>query len=197
MKYDSLGNIVEILYNNGSKIKYAYDDVGRLIREDNTILNKTFVFEYDAWGNHIVYKKTTSGYTINQDAGFIGNVNPIRYKEYYYYVETNLFLVSSRYYSPELCCWISPDDIEYLDPESVNGLNLYCYCLNNPIMYVDPSGHIAISTLILCGLVLVGMGLTIGGVVSDNNTMTAIGLTMVSIHIMISGVGLCLVAQHT
>ena len=31
--------------------------------------------------------------------------------------------------------------MEYLDPESVNGLNLYCYCLNNPIMYADPSGH--------------------------------------------------------
>ena len=113
------------------------------------------------------------------------------------HVETNLFLVTSCYYSSELCRWISSDDIEYLDPESLDGLNLYCYCLNNPIMYVDPSGLIAISTLILCGLVLVGMGLTIGGVVSDNNTMTAIGLTMVSIHVMISGVGLCLVAQHT
>ena len=31
--------------------------------------------------------------------------------------------------------------IEYLDPESINGLNLYCYCMNNPIMYADPSGH--------------------------------------------------------
>ncbi len=56
-------------------------------------------------------------------------------------VETELFWVSSRYYSPELCRWISPDSIEYLDPESVNGLNLYCYCLNNPIMYADPDGH--------------------------------------------------------
>ena len=59
--------------------------------------------------------------------------------------ETNLFLVSSRYYSPELCRWISPDDIEYLDPESVNGLNLYCYCLNNPIMYKDSTGHFPVA----------------------------------------------------
>ena len=48
-----------------------------------------------------------------------------------YDVVTNLFLVASRYYSSELCRWISPDDIEYLDPESVNGLNLYCYCKND------------------------------------------------------------------
>ena len=36
---------------------------------------------------------------------------------------------------------MSPDDVSYLDPESVNGLNLYCYCLNNSIMYADPDGH--------------------------------------------------------
>ncbi len=54
-------------------------------------------------------------------------------------------------------------------------------------MYVDPSGHIAILTLILCGLALVGMGLTIGGVATDNNLMTAIGLTMVAVPALISG----------
>ena len=61
--------------------------------------------------------------------------------------------------------------------------------MNDPINYADPSGHIAISTLILCGLALVGMGLTIGGVASDNNVMTAIGLTMVAVPALISGVG--------
>ena len=58
-----------------------------------------------------------------------------------YDVETQLYWVSSRYYSPELCRWISPDSIEYLDPESINGLNLYVYCGNDPINYIDPDGH--------------------------------------------------------
>lgn len=49
--------------------------------------------------------------------------------------------MGQRYYSPELCRFIQPDSIEYLDPSSINGLNLYCYCFNNPIMYYDPSGH--------------------------------------------------------
>ena len=66
---------------------------------------------------------------------------------------------------------------------------MYAYCGNDPINYADPSGHIAILTLILCGLALVGMGLTIGGVASDNNVMTAIGLTMVAVPALISGVG--------
>ena len=52
-----------------------------------------------------------------------------------------MYYCKSRYYAPELCRFISLDDIEYLVPESVNGLNLYCYCLNNPIYYCDPSGH--------------------------------------------------------
>lgn len=30
----------------------------------------------------------------------------------------------------------------YLDPESMNGLNLYAYCGNNPVMMVDPNGNV-------------------------------------------------------
>ena len=32
------------------------------------------------------------------------------------------------------------DGIEYLDPDTINGLNLYAYCGNNPVMNVDPNG---------------------------------------------------------
>ncbi len=71
-------------------------------------------------------------------------------------VETSLFWLSSRYYSHELCRFISPDDVEYLDPESVNGLNLYCYCLNNPVNYkqrpVSSGSSIIISSISSGGL---------------------------------------------
>ena len=72
--------------------------------------------------------------------------------------------MGQRYYSPELCRFIQPDDIEYLDPSSINGLNLYCYCFNNPIMYVDSSGHFpvaieAITTLIDGAMELYEFGL--------------------------------------
>ena len=33
------------------------------------------------------------------------------------------------------------DSIEYLDPESINGLNLYAYCENDPANYIDSTGH--------------------------------------------------------
>ena len=42
-------------------------------------------------------------------------------------------MVSSRYYSPELGRFIQPADVSSLNPQSINGLNLYTYALNNPI----------------------------------------------------------------
>lgn len=48
-------------------------------------------------------------------------------------VETNLFLVTYRYYSPKLGRFIQPADVSSLNPSSINGLNLYCYANNNPI----------------------------------------------------------------
>ena len=53
---------------------------------------------------------------------------------------------------------------------------------------MDPTGH-SILALVLGITALVGMGLTIGGVVSENNTLTAIGLTMVAVPALISGIG--------
>ena len=48
------------------------------------------------------------------------------------------------------------DDISYLDPESINGLNLYAYCLNNPENYIDPTGNAPWWSWLISGLQLVG-----------------------------------------
>ena len=108
--------------------------------------NLCAMYHYDAWGNHKVYDEFG---VENSDVDFIGNINPIRYRGYYFDKETGLYYCNSRYYSPELCRWISADSIDYLDPNSINGLNLYVYCNNNPIMYADPLGNLPFFILIV------------------------------------------------
>ena len=36
--------------------------------------------------------------------------------------------------------FISQDDVDYAEPEVINGINLYAYCGNNPVMRVDYTG---------------------------------------------------------
>ncbi len=69
-------------------------------------------------------------------------LNPFRYRSYYYDSETNLYYLNSRYYDPELGRFINADDISVLDvtKSELNGLNLYCYCLNNPVNDFDENG---------------------------------------------------------
>ncbi len=121
-----------------------------IINEEGKIVTR---YRYTAYG-----KVTIKEYSEEQ----IGEINPIRYKGYYYDSETLMYYLMTRYYDPELCRFISPDDVSYLDPSTINGLNLYCYCYNNPISYADPSGHMAF--WLACGLVLGAIGLIGGGV---------------------------------
>ena len=95
-------------------------------------------YVYNAWGNHKVLD--ADGVEIT-DMTHIGRLNPFRYRGYYYSEELGLYYLKSRFYDSELGRFISPDTIDYLAPDTINGLNLYAYCKNNPVMNVDPSGH--------------------------------------------------------
>ncbi|MFA4842653.1 MAG: RHS repeat-associated core domain-containing protein, partial [Candidatus Omnitrophota bacterium] len=53
---------------------------------------------------------------------------------------TGLYYYGARYYDPEIGRFITPDTIVQApyDPQS---FNRYSYCRNNPINYIDPTGH--------------------------------------------------------
>ena len=101
--------------------------------------------------------------------------------------ETGLYYCSSRYYGPEVGRWISPDSIEYLDPKSINGFNLYMYCLNNPVMYVDSSGYFAITTFLISLAIgsLIGWGIfeIFGSQIAGGISSTVSGGTLILIGI--------------
>ena len=73
----------------------------------------------------------------------VGKYNHFIYKSYYIDYEVNLYYLKSRYYNSDICRFISSDKIEYIDPNVVSGLNLYCYCMNDPISGYDPDGTIS------------------------------------------------------
>ena len=161
-EYDGFGRRIK-----KGNIRYYYDNEGKLIKQSNGIQyiydksgvsgfryergeyiyrknaqgdithildyceNVVAEYAYDAWGNCTIIKDTAG----------IAEVNPFRYRGYYYDAETGLYYLKTRYYDPEVGRFISQDDVSYLDPEHINGLNLYAYCGNNPVMNVDPSGH--------------------------------------------------------
>ena len=137
-------------------------------------------YNYDAWGNHrignarneLIYDSAT-GVIATGYENHISILNPIRYRGYYYDTETGLYYLQSRYYDATLCRFLNRDNVNYLEPESINGLNLHCYCHNNPIMYVDPNGHmpkwaawLISGVAIVGGIVLcaAGVGGILGGV---------------------------------
>ena len=146
--YDSNGNLIkqsnglEFLYDhtgvfalkyNGSTYFYrknAQNDIIALLDTNGATVVK---YNYDAWGKC----QTT---VVNSNATEIAELNPFRYRSYYFDTETNLYFLKTRYYDPEIGRFMTIDDISYLDPESINGLNLYAYCGNNPVMGYDPNG---------------------------------------------------------
>ena len=93
-------------------------------------------YVYDAWG-------TITPNGVYDVSGLnLAELNPFRYRGYYYDTETGLYYLKTRYYDPAIGRFMTIDGIEYLDPETINGLNLYAYCNNNPVMNIDPNGNL-------------------------------------------------------
>ena len=114
--------------------KNVFGDVTEIYSDNGTLVGK---YSYTAFGECIV--------KVNE--GGIAEKNPIRYRGYYYDEEMSLYYLKSRYYDPVTGRFITIDDISYIDPETINGLNLYAYCGNNPVMNIDPNGRFLFSFL--------------------------------------------------
>ena len=147
-------------------------------------------YTYDAWGNNEV---SNANNVIITDENHIGNLNPFRYRGYYYDTDTKLYYLKTRYYDPEAGRFISQDGVEYLDPDAINGLNLYAYCENNPVMNVDPNGN-------KWWHWVVGAALIVGGVsITASNIMTAAGVdskiaSLISSGLdIVAGIALCFI----
>jgi len=133
-KVGEFGEIPGFVYNNETYyyIKNAQSDVvGILNKYYRTVANYT----YNSWGK-LVSITDENNNDVTEDELHIGNINPFRYRGYYYDHETQLYYLNTRYYDPTTCRFINADE------NSEGGNNLFAYCLNSPANYSDYDGGV-------------------------------------------------------
>jgi RHS repeat-associated protein len=95
----------------------------------------------------------------------MAQLNPFRYRGYYYDAETGFYYLENRYYDPEIGRFINADTTDILGVSGdLYDKNLYAYCDNNPVMREDVSGEF---WNIAAGAVI-GAGLSVATQVFDN-----------------------------
>ena len=115
---DATGNLAYYLYN-------AHGDVTNLVDGSGNVLNS---YAYDAFGNATIYAETVA--------------NRFMYAGEQFDKATGQYYLRARYYDPATSRMLT-EDTNRGDPTNSLSLNLYTYCLNNPIRYIDTTGNAA------------------------------------------------------
>ncbi len=123
----------------------AHGDVVQLVKDNSVVASYT----YDAFGN------------LTSQIG--ESDNPFLYCGEYYDAETQTYYLRARYYNPANGRFTQQDAWAFMDASDPLSLNLYAYCCNNPVLYVDPSGH----------WIHLAIGAAIGGLVAA--TVSVVG----------------------
>lgn len=111
-------------YQDSTDYFYTFDPQGNVVQVINSTPQVVATMAYDAYGQPLNGSSTNpTPYGYGGQAG------------YYTDAETNLILATYRYYDSAEGRWINRDPIGY-----AGGMNLYAYCSNNPVNYLDPLG---------------------------------------------------------
>ena len=129
-------------------------DVVQIIDEGG-VLQAEYV--YSPWGEIISAE------------GDLAEINPLRYRGYYYDSETGFYYLQSRYYDPENHRFINADSYASTDSGDAIACNMFAYCGNNPVMRGDEDGEVW--SKLVCMLV----GAAVGALTSALATLTTGG----------------------
>ena len=133
--YDNEESVCGIIYND-----YAYYFLKNLQGDIIAITNNkgkvVASYTYDAWGVCTI---------VSDNTGIIANVNPFRYRGYYFDQGIGLYYLQSRYYDPGVGRFVNGDDTQVLlmyawYTLAGPNLNTFAYCKNDPQNNADYEG---------------------------------------------------------
>ena len=140
---NTLTAVLDFIYDESGKpfaLKYSTDgatfdtyyyvlnlqgDVVQIIDEGG-VLQAEYV--YSPWGEVISAE------------GDLAEINPLRYRGYYYDSETGFYYLQSRYYDPENHRFINADSLTSTG-QGFLGTNMFAYCRNSPVLLADDGGQ--------------------------------------------------------
>ena len=220
--YDAQGRPFAVKYstnNGGSYITYFYalnqqGDVVKIFRSlpvkdsDGNLIGRTekvyATYTYDAWGKLIGITDRNGDSLMNKQAtsSALANRNPLRYRGYYYDVETGFYYLQSRYYDPANHRFFNADAYASTDSNDAISCNMFAYCGNNPANRSDETGvfwNFIVGAVV--GAVVSAVSTAVDAVkeggldaLSDGKTWAKIGVSaaggLVSGALAASGVGL-------
>ncbi len=131
------GQVVAVHVKEGSTENLYYvltDHLGswnKVMDENKNIVQQT---HFDPWGNRMTYTdwalpQTQTDFTF--DRGFTGHEH---------YDRIHVINANARLYDPVIGRFFSPDPFVQA-PDFTQNYNRYSYCMNNPVMYIDPDGE--------------------------------------------------------
>ena len=131
--YDESGRPFAFNYSVDGGIASTYYYILNLQGDVVQIIDKTGVMQaeyvYSPWGEVISAE------------GDLAEINPLRYRGYYYDSETGFYYLQSRYYDPENHRFINADSYASTDSSDAISCNVFAYCLNDPVNRSDSDGN--------------------------------------------------------
>ena len=185
---------------------YLFNAHGDVVQLRDANSGELWYYTSDAFGN----ERSIAGQNRERDS------NPFRYCGEFFDKETNTIYLRARYYRPQIGRFVSEDSFtqntlrlangqEIVDPLS---LNRYTYGYNNPITYMDASGHVAIEAAAIVGIAFAFLALVAataitaeliknGATVSPPSMPTGQGLAELGLKLAIyNTTGLLLFTQY-
>ena len=126
--YDENNQPLAMKYNN-TLYYYVLNAQGDVVRIVNSSRSVVASYTYDPWGKII------------SSSGTLADINPLRYRGYYYDSETGFYYLQSRYYDPEIGRFINADSYASTDATGLLSTNMFAYCENDPVNRSDPDGE--------------------------------------------------------